>query len=776
VVIGGAAALLVATALGFGPLVRNIAQGRAAARGLELELGSVRPGWLSIHLGGAEVGLAGAPALRVTLNRVVVHITPWLSLREVELDGGEVVVQGAPGAVMEQLKAWRERHGSRPENDGSGGNKEPLPIHGTGFLLTWTGFDSSSAVQALSGIHFERSARKQSIGFEKGELQSSWGRVTATAGTAELGRGPRGRALESLRLEQIVGHIAIPQSTPEPDPPELVPAPPKIPLTVSADRRVARNAVAAASSERRQLERWLTPVAMETWTRRSEQLNRLRDVIASAMLDGAEVNFERVQLELAHGESVLNIGPAPFRLYREGDVVNAALSPPASAHGRRLEVTGRLPLTEAPVELSFEGGPISLETLGVREGDFGLLGVDRSELTLATRIELSPAGALSVSASGRLGQLALEHRSLAPEPLRDMDLAWSGLIDLDLQRRKLEITDGMLGVARVAVHVSGSIEAVAEDLRVSVSVQVPKTPCEDLLQAAPRALLPQLEGLKLGGFFELDSRVAFDSSAPKDTQVEWELDNECKVVETPAAVDPRRFREPFQHVVLEPDGRATELSTGPSTEHWVSLSDITPNMETALVVCEDSRFFSHKGFDNKAIRDSILDNVRAGHFVRGASTLSMQLAKNLYLGREKTLSRKLQEAAFTLLLEERLSKEDILELYLNVVEFGPGVYGIRNAATHYFNSHPGELSLAQALYLGSVLPNPKATHFQEDGALRPRWAQHLQHLMRIAHKIKRISDDELEAGLAERLTFGQAHPSSDSDFLFGAPLYELSDG
>jgi membrane peptidoglycan carboxypeptidase len=127
-------------------------------------------------------------------------------------------------------------------------------------------------------------------------------------------------------------------------------------------------------------------------------------------------------------------------------------------------------------------------------------------------------------------------------------------------------------------------------------------------------------------------------------------------------------------------------------------------------------------------------------------------------------------------LEERLSKEDILELYLNVVEFGPGVYGIRNAATHYFNSHPGELSLAQALYLGSVLPNPKANHFQEDGALRPRWAQHLQHLMRIARKIKRISDDELEAGLAERLMFGQAHPSSDSDFLFGAPLYELSDG
>jgi membrane peptidoglycan carboxypeptidase len=199
-------------------------------------------------------------------------------------------------------------------------------------------------------------------------------------------------------------------------------------------------------------------------------------------------------------------------------------------------------------------------------------------------------------------------------------------------------------------------------------------------------------------------------------------------------------------------------------------------METALLVCEDSRFFSHRGFDNKAIRDSIISNLRAGHFVRGGSTLTMQLAKNLYLGREKTLSRKLQEAVLTLLLEERLSKQDILELYLNVVEFGPGIYGIREAAQHYFNSHPGELSLAQALFFGSILPRPKAKHFADSGAMNDGWAQHLQYLMRIARKINRISDDELEAGLGERLRFGQPHVGSDSDFLFGAPLFEMSDG
>src|SRR5690606_31270328 len=151
---------------------------------------------------------------------------------------------------------------------------------------------------------------------------------------------------------------------------------------------------------------------------------------------------------------------------------------------------------------------------------------------------------------------------------------------------------------------------------------------------------------------------ALDTSDPAKTEVEWNFDSRCKVLKTPSEIDPKQFREPFQHFVVDADGRAAEFTTGPTTEHWVPLNEITPYMETGVIVCEDSRFFKHNGFDNKAIRDSILSNLKKGRFFRGGSTLTMQLAKNLYLGREKTLSRKFQEAAFTLLLEERLSKED----------------------------------------------------------------------------------------------------------------------
>jgi membrane peptidoglycan carboxypeptidase len=160
--------------------------------------------------------------------------------------------------------------------------------------------------------------------------------------------------------------------------------------------------------------------------------------------------------------------------------------------------------------------------------------------------------------------------------------------------------------------------------------------------------------------------------------------------------------------------------------------------------------------------------LKAGRFVRGGSTVTMQLAKNLYLHREKTLSRKLQEAVLTMLLEQSLTKEQILELYLNVIEFAPGLYGIGPAAAHYFHSTPRELSLGQALYLVTLLPNPKSQHFKPDGSLSDRWTDYLHHLMEIAHKIRRIDDKELATGLAEEVHRGVAaadgEGANDDDF------------
>ena len=782
VTIAAALAATLLTALTFAPVVRSIATSQAAARGLELEAGRVRPGFMSVHLSAVKLGLEGAPAVRATFGDVEVRMTPWFALRGVVVEGGEVALEGTPDTLEEQLSAWRGRHRGQSA-EGGGGRRGALPVRARGIDVVWRGLEPDAPAQMITGIAFERNDDGAIAEIASARVESHLGAISASGAKATFVATEKGLALASARIEQVLGRLSLgsgdspaPANTavaPEPPPPAASDPDDEEDVDDLEDDEPSGARDPKATPGQKRLADRLAPLAAESWPRRREQLARLRQLLLERLTDRARLDVVKVQLEVAHGPSVLNVGPAPFEIHREGSVVSASFLPPAEKGGKRIAMNARLPLTEGPVELSLEGGPISLQTLGVREGDFGLLGVAQSALTLETHVELSPTGTLSIAASGRAEHLALEQAALAPEPLRDVDINWSGQVQLDLGQRKFTLDSAVLGLEDVHVNVAGSIEAVEDDVRVALSVEVPKTSCQDLLTAAPTALLPQLEGLRLGGTFALHSRVGLDTSDPKKTEVEWELDNRCKVLETPEDIDPKRFREPFQHYVVEPDGRATEFTTGPTTEQWVPLSEITPAMETGLVVCEDSRFFKHNGFDNKAIRDSILSNLKKGHFVRGASTLSMQLAKNLYLGREKTLSRKLQEAAFTLLLEERLSKEDILELYLNVVEFGPGIYGIRNGSMHYFNSQPGELSLAQAMFFASILPNPKAKRFAEDGTLKPRWAKHLQYLMRVAHKIKRISDEELEAGMKEQLRFGQAHPESSSDFLFGTPLYDV---
>jgi len=734
--------------------VRRVAAARAHARGAKLEITGVHPGWFSVQLRDTRLQLDGVSALQVRLDSVVVHFTPWLSVREIALRGGEIAVSGTPDAVIDQLQAWRAAQ--RPASESSAATRVRLPVRASGLTLRWSGAETGAADQVLSGIFFER-AETQRAGFESAHVELAGGALDVTQAAAEFKPTPEGVALASADVTQIVGRIPLGSRA------AAAGSPPTAADDAVADDDAEEPSAVAAVDARAGASQLLAPIVSVPWDRRRAQLAELRKLATRALTEDATIQLDRVQLELARGDSVLNVGPAPFRLTRQGSLISASFTPPAQ-QGRQLTVQGRLPLTDAPIEASLEGGPISLATLGVHEGDFGLLGVGRSDLTLETRIALSPEGVLDLTASGRLERLTLLQPALAPDPVQDMDLGWRGEVRLDLARHRLEIKDAGLSIEGVRAELAGSLESNADDLRVAFRLRVPKTPCQSLLSAAPRALLPQLQGLRLGGTMGLDARVDFDTSAPKDAQVEWNLHNECSVLETPEEIDPERFRQAFTRLVMDAKGNPAELMTGPTTSEWVPIGEITPYMETALVVCEDSRFFSHHGFDDKAISNSIGDNLRAGHFVRGASTLSMQLAKNLYLSREKTLSRKLQEAVFTLLLEERLSKQDILELYLNVVEFGPGIYGIRDAAMHYFNAHPGELSLGQALYLGSVLPAPKKNHFQPDGALRKHWAEHLQLLMRVAHKIHRIGDEELAAGLNEHLVFGQTHPTVDPGF------------
>ena len=145
---------------------------------------------------------------------------------------------------------------------------------------------------------------------------------------------------------------------------------------------------------------------------------------------------------------------------------------------------------------------------------------------------------------------------------------------------------------------------------------------------------------------------------------------------------------------------------GPNTPDWCPLRQVSPALRTCVVASEDDRFFTHHGFDLRELRESLKINIRKGGYVRGASTITMQLARNLFLSGEKTIQRKASEALLTLWLEGTLEKDRILELYLNVVEWGSGIRGIGGASRRYYAKRPSALTWGESAYLAVMLPNP----------------------------------------------------------------------
>ena len=142
-------------------------------------------------------------------------------------------------------------------------------------------------------------------------------------------------------------------------------------------------------------------------------------------------------------------------------------------------------------------------------------------------------------------------------------------------------------------------------------------------------------------------------------------------------------------------------------KQWVPYARISNSLKRAVVAAEDAKFSGHEGFDWEGIQKALEKNQKRGRIVAGGSTISQQLAKNLFLSGDKTPWRKAQEAVITLMLEAVLDKRRILEIYLNVVEWGPGTFGAEAAARHYYGVSAAQLSAEQSARLAVLLPNPR---------------------------------------------------------------------
>jgi len=171
------------------------------------------------------------------------------------------------------------------------------------------------------------------------------------------------------------------------------------------------------------------------------------------------------------------------------------------------------------------------------------------------------------------------------------------------------------------------------------------------------------------------------------------------------------------------------------------MKDLSPTLVRAIVLSEDGRFWSHDGFDWAELKSAAERDLETKSFARGGSTIPQQLAKNLYLGTKKSITRKLKEAILTVKLENALEKARILELYLNAVELGPGVFGVEAGAQHHFKQSAARLSPHQAALLAAMLPAPRKADVLHPS---PKLAIRARRVLRLLRDAKEISPSEYE--------------------------------
>ena len=354
------------------------------------------------------------------------------------------------------------------------------------------------------------------------------------------------------------------------------------------------------------------------------------------------------------------------------------------------------------------------------------------------------AGKARVEGELELAGLHVSHPVLASTVVRDIGFAleFAGTVDPDLHRLDIE----HLRVSRkgLAVDASGTIvhSPIREERRYDIRLKVPPVACQGLLDAVPSELIPSLEGFNLRGTFDMDVGATIDFADLEALDLFGKVGIwNCHAVRVPPRVSAVRLAGPFVHRISMKDGSERVVRLFPGSGTFTPLPAISPHMVAAVLTTEDGGFYGHRGFLPSQFEVALERNLRAGRVRLGASTITMQMVKNVLLSHERTVSRKLQEMFLTWYVERSLTKDRILEIYLNVVEYGPGIYGITRAAQHYFGKHPYDLNVVEAVYLALMLPSPVRRHVHYcRGELSRGMEIRLRRIIDIAHARERIND------------------------------------
>ena len=362
-------------------------------------------------------------------------------------------------------------------------------------------------------------------------------------------------------------------------------------------------------------------------------------------------------------------------------------------------------------------------TLPFVDGQWGLrVGFDSLDFRL--RREGLHGETLSLEGSLAVKGLTLNHPRLAREDVRFPDFAADYTVRIG--PGELEF----LPPTRVRVHrlnFQPTLRLQSWPARqLALTLRRVSFSADDFFSSLPSGLFRNLDGLQTRGTLTAALDFFVDFAHPESVRLEGLLDKGDFRIERLGRVNFRAVNGPFLYTAYEKDLAVRTFPVGPENPSFRPLEEISPLLRNAVLISEDGAFFRHRGILIDPFRESISANLRERRFVRGGSTISMQLVKNLYLKQYKTVARKVEEMIITWLIEENrlIPKERMYEIYLNIIEWGPGIYGAEEASRFYFNKGASELSLSEAIYLACIVPRPKKFFylFDQEQHLRP-WLQ-----------------------------------------------------
>ncbi|MDD4589811.1 MAG: transglycosylase domain-containing protein [Parabacteroides sp.] len=329
----------------------------------------------------------------------------------------------------------------------------------------------------------------------------------------------------------------------------------------------------------------------------------------------------------------------------------------------------------------------------------------------------------SLNGLARVSGLTLHHERISPDTvlLDSGSFAWK----LNVGKNYLELDSSTEVIFnRMILHPYLKLQR-GKDWHITMRVDKRDFPANDLFASFPPGLFSNLDGLKADGTLTWHFLLDVDFTQIDSLLFESTLKSRNFRIVKQGKTDLHKMNGPFMYTAYENGNPVRTFEVGPDNPSFRPIGYISRFLPIAIMQSEDAGFFQHSGFIPSAIRESLVKDLKERRFARGGSTLSMQLVKNVFLSKNKTIARKIEEILITWLIETNhlTSKERMFEVYMNIAEWGPLIYGACEASHYYFAKEPSELTLSECIFLASIIPKPKHVHWCFNGlTLKPYYA------------------------------------------------------